>query len=849
MNNQILQKLTINAKESLKKSISISHSYGSKKVKAKHLFLAILSQKGSLGRNILMQMGAQKLAKEKIIKQYESYSSNKNNFQNLPEKSFYSNNLDNFSQELKDILIRAFSLAGTAGFPFVGTEHLVYSLIENPRPSIKKLLDTFIPLRKSSQNLDYSLSQPKISPEQLAKIFNLPFSQNLINKPEGDLREDNLLEYFSINLNEKINSETDPVIGRKNELERIINILSRKNKNNPLLIGEPGVGKTAIVEKLAQEINEGNVPAHLLYKKIINLDLAAVVAGTTFRGEFENRLKKIIEEARKNKNIIIFIDEIHSLVGAGSSNGSLDAANILKPSLSRGEIQCIGATTFSEYKKYIEKDAALERRFQAIQIKEPSFSETLDILKGLSQKFENYHQISISQDILKEIIQLTQRYITERFLPDKAIDILDESAALLRNQQKNNSLKKLFQIKQQQRALSDTKNQLIIEEKYSQAIQLEKKEQELTKQIITLQKQLRHQKKKNPQLTLTEVSQTISRYTGVPTEKILSFHSTSLKGLQKKLEQKVIGQKKAIQKVTDILFHSQSGISSFQKPLGSFLFVGPTGVGKTFLAQTLAEEFFGFPQSLIRIDMSEFMERHNISRLVGAPAGYVGFEEGGRLTEQIRRQPYSLVLFDEIEKAHPDVSNLLLQILEEGFLTDASGRKIDFRNTIIILTSNLGTSEFNLANSIGFSSKNKVKEANLMAQKIKKDVLKKLKEHYRPELLNRLDHKIIFNPLDRNALKSITRLQLINLKKRLKEQNIVLDYDTNIINWITDKSTNPYEGARLIHKNIQRKIETPLAKAILDYKAKVNKLPLNKLIKIKLNKNQINFDIKKLKKQ
>ncbi len=845
MNDKILQKLTHNAKESLLKAIEISRYYGFKKVNPDHLLLAILSQKGSAGRNILIQMGAQSIENKKILQQFKTTIESQK-IKHLFSSKLNNTTLNNFSQELKNILIRAFSIAGTAGFSYVGTEHLIYTLIENPLPSVKKIIDTFDKPLRTIETSDTTFSQMKITPDQLAKLFNLPFRSNL--KSSEYEKESGYLKEFGTILNKQNFYKSHSIIGRKKEINKIINILSRKIKNNPLLIGDPGVGKTALVEKLALEIKKGNVPYNLLNKKIINLDLTAVVAGTTFRGEFENRLKEIIKEVKHDKNIILFIDEIHSLVGAGNVNGSLDAANILKPALSRGEIQCIGATTFDEYKKYIEKDAALERRFQTIQVTEPSFQETLTILKGIRKDFEKYHSINISDHILEKIIQLTQRYLPERFFPDKAIDVLDESSAYLHNQQNDTQEKRIIQLKQYRKQLTKQKEYLILEERYTEAIKKEKEEKQLLNKIKRIKKTLKNKKEKEANLELLHVAQTIADNTGISLEKILSSQSDKLKKLPSKLNQIVIGQKKIIEKITDTLYYSQSGISNLPKPLASFLFVGPTGVGKTFLAQSLANYFFNSPQSLIRIDMSEFMERHNISRLIGAPAGYIGYEEGGQLTEKIKRQPYSLILFDEIEKAHSDISNILLQILDGGFLTDASGHKIDFKNTIIILTSNLGTENFNQINSIGFSKYSKKGTQKKEIEEIKKDILKKLRKQFRPELLNRLDDILVFQKLSSSNLNKIVRLHLKELEKNLAYQKINISFDSNLIKWITEKSIDDQEGARLVRKNIQKYIEIPLAKELLENKTIQNPTNLITHIKINLNRKTNTVEFKLLSK-
>lgn len=830
IDNKIFEKLTIHAKNSLQESLNIANFYSGQAIYPEHLLLAIFLEKGSLGSNILNDLGVTKESFDIIFK-----------IKNKAPKKIRKN-LE-LSPELKKIITRAYLLASKFSYSYIGTEHLVFSIMEIPNETIKKILA----LGENSAKL--KLTNKKISEKVLAsplngsnmldksflseifKALNLPapdfpaFSNNskkAHNTPN--------LDYFCNNLNKKVKNEEIVLVGREKELERIFNSLGRKSKNNPLLIGDPGIGKTAIIEGLAKKINQEQVPQNLLNKKILSLDIALVVAGTNFRGEFEQRLKDILQEASQNKDVILFIDEIHGIVGAGNASGGLDAANILKPLLSQGAIRCIGATTLEEYKKYIEKDSALERRFQPIILREPSKKDTLKIIKGIKKNYEKFHSVLITDEAIEAAVELSSRYIQDRFQPDKSIDLIDETASRIKNQSPvSSAAKELKQLQKKLAELINEKHTLVAEEEYDEAIALRKKEEGLVVKITTVKNAQKKYEKENRLFIMEQdIAETISLATNIPVQKILAQSSEKTRTILGKLISTVVGQEDALKKIAQAILRSQSGISDTAKPIGSFLFLGPSGVGKTLSAKTLAQEFFGDAHALVKIDMSEFVEKHNVSRLIGAPAGYVGYGEGGKLTEKVRRQPYSLILFDEVEKAHPDVFNILLQLLEEGTLTDAEGRKVNFKNTIIILTSNIGTKEFTAASSIGFSSGNK-NNLEKKFETIKQKVLTELKERIKPEILDRLDEIIVFNALNEKNIEHIIILEMKKLVQRLTAKKIKLTYSKNLLKFLIEKSLSTEKGARYIKKNIRDFVENEIA----------NKIAYNKI-----KKNTIYLDIK-----
>ena len=620
------------------------------------------------------------------------------------------------------------------------------------------------------------------------------------------------LDAFGRNLtNLAKEGKLDPVINRKNEIERVIQILGRRTKNNPVLLGEAGVGKTAIVEGLAQAIVAGNVPELLRNKRIVIMDLALMIAGTKYRGQFEERIKAIMDEIRRSENIIIFIDELHTLVGAGAAEGAIDASNILKPALSRGEIQCIGATTMNEYRKFIEKDAALERRFQTIMVDPPSVDETVEILKGLRDKYEAHHRVKFSDIALNVAAKLSDRYISGRFLPDKAIDIIDEagSRARLATMTIPPNLKELEEKIEQ---LKNDKEAFIKSQNFEKAAKLRDQEREARKNLEEINKEWTQKRDQMlPELGEEDIAKIVSQWTGIPIFRLEQKESEKLLKIKEELHKRMVNQDEAIQTIANAVRRSRAGIKDPKRPIGSFIFLGPTGVGKTLLARALAEFMFGDENALIQLDMSEYMEKFNVSRLVGAPPGYVGYEEGGQLTEKVRRHSYAVILLDEIEKAHPDVFNILLQVFEDGRLTDSFGRKVDFRNTIVIMTSNVGAEILRKKGSLGFISQKEEMEYQEMKDKLMEEV----KKTFRPEFLNRLDDIIVFRSLKKKDLSRIVDLEVEEVRKRLKEQNISVELSKESKEFITEKGFDPTFGARPLKRTIQRYLEDPLAEEII----------------------------------
>jgi ATP-dependent Clp protease ATP-binding subunit ClpC len=642
-------------------------------------------------------------------------------------------------------------------------------------------------------------------------------------------KKESALSIFTTNLT-KLASEgkLDPVIGRNEETLRLVQILSRRTKNNPILVGEPGVGKTSIVEGLAQKLIEGRVPPKLIGKEILSLDMGSLIAGTMYRGQFESRVKKIISEIKKRGNVILFIDEIHTVVGAGSTEGSIDAANLLKPMLARGELRLIGSTTFDEYKKHIEKDAAFERRLQPVKVSEPSAPETLQILEGIKSRYEEHHHVKYNDSALEAAVYLSKRYISDRFLPDKAIDLIDEAAASSNTNISKDAIK-LIKLKKQLRDILKQKDELIIAEQYREATLLREKEMKIENEIENIKK--KETEGEIIEITDINIAAVVSRWTGVPVSNMNLQEKKRFLDLSKKIKKRIVGQDYAVAEITKAIKRARVGIGNPNRPTGSFIFLGPTGVGKSELAKVIAKEILGSEKSLIKIDMSEFMEKHNVSRLVGAPAGYVGYDEGGKLTEMVRKNPYSVILFDEIEKAHPDVFNILLQIMEDGELTDAKGRKVDFKNTIIIMTSNLGTDALTRQAKIGFNQKGDLSEEY---EKLEENVLESVEKHFKPEFINRLDKIIVFKPLDKKSIRKIVDIQIGDLISHLQTSGYNIEVSNDVRNWIGEKGYEPRYGARPIRKVITDYIETPLTDEIL-----MDTFSNGQTLKIELENNKI----------
>ncbi|MGI6084194.1 MAG: ATP-dependent Clp protease ATP-binding subunit [Acetivibrionales bacterium] len=708
-----------------------------------------------------------------------------------------------YTPRTKRVLELSYAEARRMGQNFIGTEHLLIAILrEGESVAVKVLIDLGGDIRKLYENILSMLSE------------DTPYAVSQ-SKPQATDVETPTLDQFGRDLTAMVrDGKIDPVIGRDKEIERVIQILSRRTKNNPCLIGEPGVGKTAISEGLAHKIVEGNVPETLKDKRVVTLDLSSMVAGAKYRGEFEDRLKKSIEEIRNAGNVVLFIDELHTIVGAGAAEGAIDAANILKPLLARGEIQIIGATTLDEYRKHIEKDAALERRFQPITVTEPNEEEAIQILLGIRDKYEAHHKVKITDKAINAAVKLSTRYINDRYLPDKAIDLIDEAASKVRLK----SFTAPPDLKDLERKIEDLhkmKEDAIVNQEFEKAASLRDEENKLKEELTAKKNAWQIENSKNTQIvTEEEIAEIIGSWTGIPVSRLAQEESERLKNMESVLHNRVIGQDDAVSAVSRAIRRGRVGLKDPKRPVGSFIFSGPTGVGKTELSKALAEALFGDESLMIRIDMSEYMEKHSVSRLVGSPPGYVGYDEGGQLTEKVRRKPYSVVLFDEIEKAHPDVFNMLLQILDDGRLTDSTGRSVDFRNTVIIMTSNVGARDIVEPKRLGFGSMEENAERNY--QDMKKNVMDGLKKTFRPEFINRIDEIIVFHPLNREEIKKIAGLMLNEITKRMKQSNIEIDFTDEATEFLVDKGYDKIYGARPLKRAIQEHIEDKLAEAILD---------------------------------
>ncbi|MBR3772010.1 MAG: ATP-dependent Clp protease ATP-binding subunit, partial [Clostridium sp.] len=646
------------------------------------------------------------------------------------------------------------------------------------------------------------------------------------------------LEQFSRNLTDYAKEgRLDPVIGREDEIQRVIQILSRRTKNNPCLIGEPGVGKTAIAEGLAQKIVEGNVPETIKNKRVLTLDLSGMVAGSKYRGEFEERIKRVISEVMNDGNVLLFIDEIHTIIGAGGAEGAIDASNILKPSLARGELQIVGATTIEEYRKYIEKDPALERRFQPVVVDEPTEHESILILKGLRDSYEAHHQVKITDEALVAAVKMSTRYINDRFLPDKAIDLIDEASSKVRLSTYVDS-PEMRRIEEENTRLEIEKEEAIRGEAYEKAGEIKKRQQDNATELERL-KMEQEREKAEKQLVVgeAEIADIISSWTKIPVRKLEEEETERLKNLEKILHERVVGQEEAVKAIAKAIRRGRVGLKDPNRPIGSFLFLGPTGVGKTELSKALAEAMFGSESSMIRVDMSEYMEKHSVSKLIGSPPGYVGYDEGGQLSEKVRRNPYSVILFDEIEKAHPDIFNILLQVLEDGHITDAQGRKVNFKNTIIIMTSNAGAQRILSPKTLGFSSAED-KEQNY--KKMKEGVMDEVKHIFKPEFINRIDEIIVFHPLTKEDVKKIVSIMIQNMNKRTKEQmDITIKASSNVLEFLAESNYDSAYGARPLRRAIQNKVEDKLAEAVLEGKVKSGNT-----VTMRMREKEIKFSIK-----
>ncbi len=763
-----------------------------------HLLLGLIKEEGGVASRVLRELG---LIPERVQEVVER----------LVGMGQYTGGQIELSPGTQRVLQFALEEARRMGHQYVGTEHLLLGLIRYEEGTALKVLGrlgiTPEQIRRQTRRV-LSASAPSATSAAARRQ-----RKERGEEEKGKKSKTPLIDQLAVDLTALAEEgKLDPVIGREMEIERVIQILARRTKNNPALIGEPGVGKTAIVEGLAQRIVEGNVPAPLLGKRVLQLDVGSLVAGTMYRGQFEERMKRVIEEL-KRADIILFIDEVHMLVGAGSAGSAVDAANILKPALSRGEIQIIGATTLDEYRKHIESDAALERRFQPVYVEEPSPEETLEILKGIRRAYEEHHHLRITDQALEAAVKLSSRYVTDRFLPDKAIDLIDEAASRVR-MYKSPAAKQAKEIMDQLRRLREQYALAMEDSRFEDAEMIQE-------QIVDLERQLEHlrtgwDRENAPEVTADDIAEVVSMWTGIPVAQLAQEESERLLHMEEELRQHIIGQDEAIEAIAKAVRRARAGLKDPRRPIGSFMFLGPTGVGKTELTKALARFLFGSEDALVQLDMSEFMERHTASRLVGAPPGYVGYEEAGQLTEAVRRRPYSIVVFDEIEKAHPDVHNMLLQIMEEGHLTDAQGHKVDFRNTLIIMTSNVGAEMIKRQSSLGFHlERDEQLEERLSYQEMRKKLLDSLRRVFRPEFINRLDAVIVFRALSKEHIRQIVRLELDKVQERLAEHAIQLQATPEAIERLAELGYDPEMGARPLRRVIQQKVEDPLADALL----------------------------------
>ena len=788
----MIERFTEGAKRALsiaqEKAIEFKHNY----VGTEHLLLGLVEEEKSVSARALSELGVKgKELEQDVIR--------------AVGKGTHSGGQLQMTPRTKHVLDLAQQAANSRGHNYIGTEHILLGLLSDGGGVAMQLL-----------------ASKGIRLEDVVGKVNAIVGGEEDGSHQGQGTASDLgdISDYAIDLNESAKQgKIDPVIGRDTEIQRVIQILSRRTKNNPVLIGEPGVGKTAIAEGLAQRIVSGDVPDALRDKRIISVNLGSMLAGAKYRGEFEERLKKVMDEVQAHDDMIVFIDEIHTLIGAGASEGAMDAANILKPALARGNFQVIGATTLDEYKKHIEKDAALERRFQPVQVGEPSEEDALSILKGLRDRYEAFHKVQITDEALAAAVHLSSRYIADRFLPDKAIDVMDEAASKVRMA--------VFTATPDVKALEDElvqvrkeKEAAVTAQEFEQAATLRDREKELESDIASKQEDSKKDSESKLVVTESEIATVVSEWSGIPVSRVAEEESQRLLRLEEELHQRVIGQDEAVVAVSKAVRRARAGLKDPKRPIGSFLFLGPTGVGKTELARSLASNLFGDENAMIRIDMSEYMEKHAVSRLVGAPPGYVGYDEGGQLTEAVRRRPYSVVLFDEVEKAHPDFFNILLQVLDDGRLTDNQGRTVDFRNTVIIMTSNLGAKYLKEDTAaMGFLAAKGEQEAGKDKESMKKDVLQAVKAHFRPEFLNRIDEMIVFHALETEQLERIVRILLQSVTTRLHEQGMELEVSEEAMKKIVAEGTDFAMGARPLKRAIQRFVEDPISDAILEGRA------------------------------
>jgi ATP-dependent Clp protease ATP-binding subunit ClpC len=798
------QKVLMLSQEEAKK---LNHNY----IGSEHLLLGLIKEGEGIAALALKNLG---VAFDKAEKQVETL---------LGRGEDPVNEIIGYTPRTKKILELSLMEARALNQSYIGTEHILLGLTREGEGVGAKILN------------DLGIDSQKIR-EEIVKLMNTSPTQNTKAQQAKNSNTKNL-DKFGRDLTQMADEgQLDPVIGREKEIERVIQILSRRTKNNPCLIGEPGVGKTAIAEGLAQKITSGNVPENLRDKRVVSLDLSSMVAGAKYRGEFEDRLKSTMEEINQEGNIILFIDEMHTIIGAGAAEGAIDASNILKPALARGQLQAIGATTLDEYRKYVEKDSALERRFQPVDVGEPSKEEAYEILKGLRDRYEAHHKVTITDEALKAAVELSDRYINDRYLPDKAIDLIDEAASKIRL----NMLTAPPEIKDLESKIEkyeQEKEEAVASQDYEKAAEIRDHENKAKEKLVEIKKTWRQKSNTGAggEVGAEEIAQIVSSWSGVPVKKLAQEESEKLLNMEDELHRRVIGQDEAVKAVSRAIRRARVGLKDPKRPIGSFIFLGPTGVGKTELSKALAEIMFGDEDSMIRVDMSEYMEKHAVSRLIGSPPGYVGYDEGGQLTEKIRRKPYSVILLDEIEKAHPDVFNILLQILEDGRLTDGKGRTVDFKNTVVIMTSNVGAHTIKKGKTLGFSAGDNQQQDEY--DKMKDNVMEELRRSFRPEFLNRIDEVIVFHQLDDKHLKDIIDILLVQLVKRLKDLEINIEFSEEAKDYLAKRGTNLEYGARPLRRTIQKEVEDKLSEELL--KGNVSK---GGTIKVKVSDDELVFE-------
>ena len=791
-------KFTNRAEKAIQIANDIANDFGHNYIGTEHLLYGLSKEGTGVASKVLENQG---VVPEKIEAEIEELIGS------VPKLS--EETTIGFTPRTKRVIENSYREARKLGSEFIGTEHILIGImLEGDSIAVRILMD-----------LDVN---PQKLYNEIVKVINedeqIEGSKSNEKKNLGSYNSTNTLNQFGTDLTKKAREgKLDPVIGRNDEIERVIQILSRRTKNNPCLIGEPGVGKTAVVEGLAEKIVAEDVPEMLKNKRVVSIDISSMVAGAKYRGDFEERIKKSLNEVKKAGDVILFIDEIHTIVGAGSAEGAVDAANILKPLLARGEIKVIGATTLNEYRKYIEKDSALERRFSPVNLGEPSKEDTIKILEGLRDKYEAHHNVEITDEAIDAAVNLSVRYINDRFLPDKAIDLIDEAASRVK-MRKYTRPENLKDLEEKIAELEKEKDEAIRLQDFEKAASLRDKERE-AKEKLEKDKQKWENKNNRSVTTLTkeDIADVIASWTKIPVKKLTQDENEKLKHLEEELHKRVVGQKEAVEAVSKAIRRGRVGLKDPNRPIGSFLFLGPTGVGKTELSKALAENLFGNEDSMIRVDMSEYMESHSVSKLIGSPPGYVGFDDGGQLTEKIRRKPYAVILFDEIEKAHPDVMNMLLQILEDGRLTDSQGRTVNFKNTVIIMTSNVGARAITDKKALGFTEVQSDKEtADKEYESVKKDVMAELKKEFRPEFINRIDEIIVFHKLVQDEIDQIIDIMLKQVEKRMEEQNINIEIDKSVKELISKKGIDTNYGARPLRRAIQSMLEDKIAESILD---------------------------------